>query len=120
MRQADTSIVDDLTTLLAYLQLHAPLLQSDSLGGADGDSLDPFLLTPGRDRIAFMLGLAVSADLLDVQGGRAIPKRAEARRWLSASRPIRCGRWRRRGATRPPTSICGTCRGCIPNPKPGR
>ncbi len=87
MHPADTSVVDDLTTLLAYLQLHAPLLQSDSLASADGDALEPFLLTPGRDRIAFLLGLAVSTDLIDVQNGRAIPKRAEARRWLSASRP---------------------------------
>ncbi len=87
VRLADTSIVDDLTTLLAYLQLHAPLLQSDSLGGVDGDQIDQFLLTEGRDRIAFMIGLAISADLIDIQGGRAIPKRAEARRWLSASRP---------------------------------
>ena len=84
---ADTSIVDDLTTLLAYLQLHAPLLQGDALAGADSDALEPFLLTPGRERIAFLLGMAVSTDLIDLQNGRAIPKRAEARRWLSASRP---------------------------------
>ncbi len=86
VRQADTSIVDDLTTLLAYLQLTSPLLQSDSLDSRDGGALEPFLLTPGADRIAFMVALAASADLIDVQGGRAYPKRAEARRWLSASR----------------------------------
>lgn len=86
IRQADTSIVDDMTTLLAYLQLHAPLLQSDSLDEKDGDSIAPFLLTHGNERIAFMIALAASADLLDFQGGRAIPKRAEARRWMSANR----------------------------------
>lgn len=86
IRQADTSIVDDLTTLLAYLQLGSPLLHSDTLDDHDGQALAPFLLTGGADRIAFMIGLAASADLIEVQGGRALPKRAEARRWLSASR----------------------------------
>ncbi len=86
IRQADTSIVDDLTTLLAYLQLVSPLLQGDSLESRESDALAPFLLTPGDERIAFMIGLAASADLIEVQGGRAFPKRAEARRWLSANR----------------------------------
>ncbi|MEO8394877.1 MAG: hypothetical protein ABI700_17915, partial [Chloroflexota bacterium] len=86
IRQADTSIVDDLTTLLAYLQLNNPLLQNDSLDGKDEAALSPFLLTAGTERIAFMIGLAASADLIDVQAGRALPKRAEARRWLSANR----------------------------------
>ncbi len=86
VRQADTSIVDDLTTLLAYLQLSSPLLQSDSLDGKDGGALEPFLLTRGEERVAFMIGLAASADLIDVQNGRAYPKRGETRRWLSANR----------------------------------
>ncbi|MCC6804214.1 MAG: hypothetical protein IT319_15135 [Anaerolineae bacterium] len=87
IRQADTAIVDDLTTLLAYLQLNAPLLQNDTLDGKDGEALAPFLLTSSPERLAFMVALAASADLLEIQGGRAIPKRAEARRWLSANRP---------------------------------
>ncbi|MFN8451429.1 MAG: hypothetical protein U0521_23300 [Anaerolineae bacterium] len=87
VRQADTSLVDDMTTLLAYLQLHAPLLHNDSLDDKDSAALEPYLLTPGVDRVAFMVALAASADLLEIQGGRAIPKRAETRRWLSAARP---------------------------------
>lgn len=86
VRQADTSLVDDLTTLLAYLQLVGPLLNGDSLDAKDADWLAPFLLTPGYERIAFMIGVAASADLIEIQAGRAFPKRAEARRWLSASR----------------------------------
>ncbi len=86
VRQADTSLVDDLTTLLAYLQLKNPLLQSDSLDGKDGKSLSSYLLTAGQERVAFMIALAASADLIEVQAGRALPKRAEARRWLSANR----------------------------------
>ncbi|MBI1257908.1 MAG: hypothetical protein GC204_10590 [Chloroflexi bacterium] len=86
IQQADTSIVDDLTTLLAYLQLNNPLLQNDSLDAKDEAAISPFLLTSGTERLAFMIGLAASADLIEVQAGRALPKRAEARRWLSANR----------------------------------
>lgn len=86
IRQADTSIVDDLTTLLAYLQLFNPLLHTNSLDEKSAAQLMPFLLTKGEDRIAFMIGLAASARLIELQGGRALPNRAEARRWMSANR----------------------------------
>lgn len=84
--QADTSIVDDLTTLLAYMQLFPPLLDGDSLGAAEYDALAPYLLKPDAARVSFMLGVAMGADLVEIQAGRAYPKRAEARRWLSATR----------------------------------
>ncbi len=83
---ADTSLVDDLTTLLAYLQLNAPLLEGDLLSPSDGKALLPFLLGAERARLVFMLKLGIGADLIEIQNGRAIPKRAEARRWLGASR----------------------------------
>jgi hypothetical protein len=85
-RPADTSIVDDLTTLLAYLQLHQPLLDGELLSQNDGSMLMPYLLQPDPARLTFMLILGVSADLIEVQNGRALPKRAEARRWLGATR----------------------------------
>lgn len=94
-RNADTSAIDDLTTLLAYLQLKSPLLETDPrsqrradyrLPQADHDAVSRYLLTPGDERLTFLLGLALAADLVDVQGGRAQPKRAEARRWLEATR----------------------------------
>lgn len=83
---ADTSVVDDITTLLAYLQLHAPLLNNDALDAADGDALANHLLKPDAARLPFLIGVGFSADLIEIQAGKAYPKRAEARRWLSASR----------------------------------
>ncbi|MBZ0289081.1 MAG: hypothetical protein K8I30_15790 [Anaerolineae bacterium] len=86
VQQADTSIVDDMTTLLAYLQLHSPLLDGETLALGDRAVARNFLLKPSDERIMFLFGVGVSADLIEVQAGKASPKRAEARRWLSASR----------------------------------
>lgn len=86
IRQADTSIVDDLTTLLAYLQLYGPMLDGDTLAVDDRARLKAHLLKPDEERIPFLLGVGLSADLVEVQAGKAYPKRAETRRWLSATR----------------------------------
>lgn len=86
IRPADTSIVDDMTTLLAYLQLYSPLLERETFAAADGTALAKVLLNADRARLVFLLSLGVGADLIEVQGGRALPKRTEARRWLSGSR----------------------------------
>jgi hypothetical protein len=83
---ADTSIVDDLTTVLAYLQLTGPLLDGGRLAAEDHDYLIRYLLKPEEDRLYFTFALGVSADLIEIQGGRAFPKKAEARRWLSETR----------------------------------
>ena len=83
---ADTSIVDDLTTVLAYLQLTGPLLDGGRLAAEDHDYLIDYLLKPEEDRLYFTFALGVSADLIEIQGGRAFPKKAEARRWLSETR----------------------------------
>jgi hypothetical protein len=86
IRQADTSIVDDMATLLAYLQLHSPALERDVLLDGDRAHIRPFLLRDDDERLIFLFGLGLSADLIEIQAGKAYPKRAEARRWLSASR----------------------------------
>lgn len=96
VQQADTSLVDDMTTLLAYLQIHNPLLDIDAEEGAlyrefrfteaHLESLYPHLLNPDEDRLAFLLGVALGGDLVEVQGGKALPKRAEVRRWLERPR----------------------------------
>src|SRR5690606_39191171 len=56
------------------------------LAQADCDALMPHLLTKGESRLTFLLGLALSADLVEIQSGRAVPRRAEARRWLERPR----------------------------------
>ncbi|MBL8164483.1 MAG: hypothetical protein JNJ61_21015 [Anaerolineae bacterium] len=86
IQTADTSIVDDMTTLLAYLQLVLPLLDAGALAAQDRDDLRSHLLKQDEARLTFLFGLGLSADLIEVQGGKAAPKRAEARRWLSGSR----------------------------------
>lgn len=83
---ADTSIVDDVVALLAYALLHQPDLDGDTLAGPHRAALLPHLLVRDPARLAFLVSLAVSADLLEVQGGKLTLKRAEARRWLEAHR----------------------------------
>lgn len=86
VRPADTTIVDDLTTLLAYIQLHAPALEGESLQEAAMETVEAFILTPDAGKLEFMLGLGISADLIEIQEGRAYTRRAEVRRWLSEKR----------------------------------
>jgi hypothetical protein len=86
IQQADTSIVDDMTTLLAYLQLASPTLVGDSLAPEDQTAILGFLLKPHEERISFLFGLGISTDLIEIQNGKAYPKRTETRRWLSAAR----------------------------------
>lgn len=86
IRQADTSVIDDLTTLLAYLQLRAPEIEGETLTREDRDSVKRHLLKPEEDRLTFLFLLGQSADLIELQAGKAYPKRAETRRWLSAPR----------------------------------
>ncbi len=83
---ADTSIVDDMVALLAYALLHLPELDSDTLSAPHRAALLPHLLVRDETRLAFLVSLAVSADLAEVQEGRLALKRAEARRWLEAHR----------------------------------
>jgi len=87
VRIADTSVVDDLTTLLAYLRLELPPVEGGLLPADVVQRLQPFLLVPDRDRLRFMVALAYAAGLVGVEGGRIAPVQAEARRWLSLSRP---------------------------------
>ncbi|MEO0563043.1 MAG: hypothetical protein AAF125_13125, partial [Chloroflexota bacterium] len=85
-RLADTSVVDDLTALLAFAQLHTPPVEGDSLAEGSLRALMPCLLTHGTDRVAFMVTVAVSMDLLALYEGQVRPNREVARKWLSATR----------------------------------
>ncbi|MCA0454095.1 MAG: hypothetical protein LCI00_08990 [Chloroflexi bacterium] len=86
IKQADTSIVDDVATLLAYLQIYSPAMDGASINGEDAAALKQHFLKADDERVEFAFGLAISADLAEVQSAKAFPKRAEARRWLSATR----------------------------------
>lgn len=96
IRQADTTIVDDMTTLLAYLQTQGAAVEAEMVGEAvvgrvelaeaDRKALLPHLLMKDEIRLAFLLAVGISVELIDVQSGRAYPRRAEARRWLEGKR----------------------------------
>ncbi len=86
VRQADTSIVDDMATLLAYLQLYSAALEGETLAKADRELLLPHFLNKDETRLAFMIGLGITADLVEVEAGKATTKRAEVRRWLAGTR----------------------------------
>lgn len=85
-RAADTTIVDDLTTLLAFAQLYAPPLDGATLARGSLEQLAPYLLVRNGARVGFMLMVGIDAGLMEVQNGRLYVRRADARRWLEASR----------------------------------
>lgn len=87
MRPADTSVVDDLTTLLAYLRIVGPPVEGGLLPAAVVERLKPFLLNADRDRLRFLVALAYAAGLVSVEKEQIVPVQAEARRWLALSRP---------------------------------
>lgn len=84
---ATTTLVDDLTTLLAYLQVQR-IAASDEALVALGQALAPYWLgahTPAS--VTLMVGLALSAGLVAEEGGLLKPVPAAARRWLEDTRP---------------------------------
>jgi len=85
-QMADTSIVDDLTTVLAYLRVNPALVEADDFAELEAGRLEPHLLTPAEGRLSFLLGVGISANLITIQEGRAHTNRAGLQSWLSAPR----------------------------------
>ncbi len=85
-RPADTSIVDDMTTLLAWLQLHGASLPAGELAMPERSALEPFLLASDPARLRFLVGSGIAAGLISVSGARAAISRDAARNWLAGSR----------------------------------
>ena len=86
VNRADTSIVDDMTTLLAALQTRPAALEGERFAPDFVVSISPDLLRPQENRLSFMLGVAESAELISREDGKAHPRRSEARSWLEAAR----------------------------------
>ncbi|MCU0512282.1 MAG: helicase-associated domain-containing protein [Anaerolineae bacterium] len=86
VRHADTSIVDDLTTLLAYLRVHTAAVEEGIFLPVDSEKILPHLLDQDPVRLAFLLGAGLSAELIQVHEGRAYAGRAKLQAWLSAPR----------------------------------
>ncbi|MGB1285959.1 MAG: hypothetical protein ACPG7F_05445 [Aggregatilineales bacterium] len=86
LEAADTSLVDDMATLLAYLRIHSAGVEEDSFLPVDAERIMPHLLTGGDIRLSFLLGIAVSAGLITTQNGRAHPVRSALPGWLDKPR----------------------------------
>jgi hypothetical protein len=86
MQQADTSIVDDMATLLAYLRNDSAAVMEDAFLPSDAEKILSFMLKPSIDRLNFLLGIGVSADLIMAQEGRAYPKKTNLQKWLEKTR----------------------------------
>lgn len=83
---ADTSLVDDMTTLLAYLRLFGAAVEGDSFLPVEYDRILPYLLKRQPQRLTFLLGVGVTAELITVQEGRAYPRRDGLQKWLGLPR----------------------------------
>jgi hypothetical protein len=86
VRQADTSIVDDMTTLLAYLRINTAGVEEDTILPGDVERLSPYLIDPNDIRLNFMLAVGISAGLITTQEGRAYPKKSGLQAWLNRPR----------------------------------
>jgi len=86
VQQASTALVDDLTSLLAFLRIHSAGVEAGEFLPAVSERLQPFLLIQNKIRLSFLLGIGLSADILTSQDGLAYPKRAGLQKWLTLPR----------------------------------
>jgi hypothetical protein len=88
MIPATTTVVDDLTTLLAYLQVARVPADAGALAATLGEALAPYWLgAPSPPSIALLVGLALSLGVAVEDGGLLRPAPSPARRWLEETRP---------------------------------
>jgi hypothetical protein len=98
IKPADTSIIDDMATVLAFVRVYAPPLdETNQLDEAEQNQLLPHLIHRDASRLSFLIGAGISSELIDVQGGKAY-LRPEVRRWLENRRSMQlsllAGSWR--------------------------
>ncbi|GAB4512805.1 MAG: hypothetical protein OHK0046_12860 [Anaerolineae bacterium] len=86
VRPADTTIVDDMTALLAYLRMYRGTVIGDTLDASDVEAMEEQLLNPDPARLSFLLQMGISTTLIDVQEGVAFPNPGGAKRWLESKR----------------------------------
>lgn len=86
VQPADTSIVDDMTTLLAILQSKPAPIDGARFAPETAGDIAPQLLNQSESRLNFMLGIGLSARVIALEEGNAQPSREQARSWLSAAR----------------------------------
>ena len=82
----DTSAIDDLTTLIAFLQANSADIEDDGLSENVMNALIPHFLHDSVIRLDFLLGLGISAGLITSQDGKAYPRRSDVRNFLAGTR----------------------------------
>ncbi|NLX10473.1 MAG: hypothetical protein GXY36_12525 [Chloroflexi bacterium] len=88
VQHATTALVDDLTTLLAYLQIEPVPTEKDALHAEIGAALEPYWLGDHDPaRVALMIALAGTLGLAAAEEGIFKPVPAHLRPWLEQSRP---------------------------------
>lgn len=88
VRLAKTTLVDDLATLLAYLQISRVPAEKNALLQQVNDGLAVYWLgEPGPAWIALLIGLASGLGVAATEDGIFKPVPAQARRWLEETRP---------------------------------
>lgn len=86
IRAADTSLVDDMTTLLAYLRLNTAAVEGDTFLPVDMERFVPFMVRPDAERATMLLCIGVSGELIDVREGRAYVRRDGLQKWFALPR----------------------------------
>ena len=83
---ADTTIIDDLTTLLAYMQRHPQLQRGDGLTASVRKQLGAYLLHHDERQLGFLFSLVQGWQMLRAEDGKWNVNSAVARPWLQANR----------------------------------
>ncbi len=88
IQPADTSIVDDLITLLAFLKLESPEIEETYRlrDEALEQKILSHLLVDDISRLQFMIVVGISTHLIEVQSGKLYPHSTELAHWLRGKR----------------------------------
>lgn len=86
VHRANSTVVDDLTTLLAYIQLNTVRLQHGHIPERAWQEILQYLITPNSARLELLLLLAYELGLIVEEGGKLQTERQGARRWLESPR----------------------------------
>jgi hypothetical protein len=85
--RADTSIIDDLTTFLAYIQMHEVVVQDRHVDQAIQDDVKSYFIgEKSAARFTLIFHMSLELDLIENVEGKLQPIRTTVRRWLEGIR----------------------------------
>ncbi len=83
---ANTTVVDDVATMLGYFQVHSGEVEDGTLADADQDRLLDLMIDDDPRRLIFMFEVSLSAKLLEIESNEILLRRVETKRWLESAR----------------------------------